>query len=304
MNTFSIEKYISKGQFGKVFTCKQTFSDQTYAVKIYYGKAKKTSVQNEVSILTQLNHKNIVKVIGVDINSDNPTVVMEFLSGGELFTFIQQTRGNVLESVCVTIIKQIVSAVAFIHSKNILHLDLKPENVLFVDNDSWDLKLIDFGHSKKVFPNEVVTDVGGTVDYLAPEVIQSGGKVGKWSDMWSLGVIAYMLLVGEYPFSGENDRETCQNICSSDWYGDSLLQGRKSLVAANFVTRLLTIDVSKRMTAIDALNHDWLKSSSFKISNRFIADFLTWKSLEDAIEKLKVWVISKTNVFELINQKL
>jgi len=299
MSTFSIEKYISKGQFGKVFTCKHTASNQTYAVKIYYGKAKQKSIQNEVCILTKLNHKNIVKVIGVDINSDNPTVVMELLSGGELFTFIQQTRGNVLESVCVTIIKQIVSAVAYIHSKDILHLDLKPENVLFVDNESWHLKLIDFGHSKKIVPNEEVTDVGGTVDYLAPEVI-SGRKVGKWSDMWSLGVIAYMLLAGEYPFSGENDRVTCQNICSSDWCGDSLMKGRKSLVAVNFVTRLLTIDVSERMTANEALNHGWLKSSSFEVSNRFIVDYLTWKSLEDAINKIKVWVLSKANFFELI----
>ena len=165
---------------------------------------------SEVSILKTLDHPHILKVYEVFVESTSVSIVSELCTGGELFEKITKLK-RFNEQLGSTYLQQILSAVAYCHDRCIVHRDLKPENLL-LENSSPKalLKVIDFGTSSKVDPGSQLHKVLGTPYYIAPEVLS--GEYNEKCDIWSLGVVLYILLSGSPPFTGSSDREVLRKV--------------------------------------------------------------------------------------------
>lgn len=156
-----------------------------------------------------MDHPSIARVIDIYEDKKKFYFVQEYMAGGGLFDSLIHNVGFT-EHASAVLIKQILSAVAYLHSKKIAHRDIKPENILFVSNDALNVKLLDFGNSRKMGENEAMSGVYGTAYYVAPEVLQ--GNYTEKCDVWSVGVILYMLLSGNPPFNGRLDVEILNNV--------------------------------------------------------------------------------------------
>ena len=192
---------------------------------------------------------------------ENYYLVMEVMSGGELFDRIVQ-KSFYSEKEARDLVKILLDAICYMHERNIVHRDLKPENLLLQnkDNDS-DIRLADFGFAKRVKGNLSLSTQCGTPGYVAPEILK-GDKYGLAVDMWSIGVITYILLGGYPPFHDENQTQLYKKIKSGDFVFHPEYWDVVSKEAKDLITRMLTVDHEKRMTAKDALNHPWIHDMS------------------------------------------
>lgn len=203
---YTILNTIGKGGFGEVKKVIHKVSQDVRAMKIIkkdqVDEQYLQTLQNEIKILKQLDHPNIVKLYEIYSDQDNIYLITEFLEGGELFDLILKTR-HFNENIAARIMKQLFQAINYCHSKNIVHRDLKPENLLLQAADKFDIKVIDFGLSRTFDANKVMCSKLGTPFYIAPEVLKQ--KYNEKCDIWSCGVILYILLSGTPPFNGKND---------------------------------------------------------------------------------------------------
>lgn len=172
--------------------------------KTKFTKTQSESIMNEIKVLAELDHPNIVKIFEYYESENSLYLITELLTGGELFEKISENT-SFSEKSAKIIIKQILSAVAYLHQKGFIHRDLKPENIVFEGNDEFTLKVIDFGTSRKIYPDSKLTTKMGTPYYIAPEVLQK--SYDQKCDIWSIGVITYILLCGYPPFNGDTDDE-------------------------------------------------------------------------------------------------
>ncbi|KAJ0077046.1 hypothetical protein Patl1_36189 [Pistacia atlantica] len=264
---------VGRGHFG--YTCsakykKGEFKDQQVAVKVI-PKSKMTTaiaiedVRREVKILQALTgHNNLVKFYEAFEDTDNVYVVMELCEGGELLDRILARGGKYSEEDAKVVLVQILNVVAFCHLQGVVHRDLKPEpflyqNFLYTTKDeSSQLKAIDFGLSDFVRPDERLNDIVGSAYYVAPEVLHR--SYGTEADVWSIGVIAYILLCGSRPFWARTESGIFRAVLKADPSFDDGPWPSLSLEAKDFVKRLLNKDPRRRMTAAQALSHPWIRS--------------------------------------------
>ncbi|XP_028835860.1 death-associated protein kinase 2-like isoform X2 [Denticeps clupeoides] len=179
--------------------------------------------------------------------------------GGELFDFVAE-KENLSEGEAIEFMKQILEAVSFMHSKKIAHFDLKPENMMLLDKEVSHphIKIIDFGLAHCFIQGKEYKSLSGTPQYIAPEVINYE-PLSVASDMWSIGVITYILLSGMSPFQGDTDEETLRNIVSMNYEFEDRYFSDTSAVAKDFIQNLLVKDPSGRLTAEECLVHPWIK---------------------------------------------
>ncbi|XP_023328348.1 myosin light chain kinase, smooth muscle isoform X2 [Eurytemora carolleeae] len=206
---------LGRGKFGVVFQIEDKSTGNIMAakhIKIRKEEHKKR-VKEEIGILQNLSNPHVIKFVEAFENNRELILVMEYLDGGELFERVATEDFNLTESDCCLFIRQLCRGVDYLHSKQIVHLDLKPENVVCTHKDSNSLKIIDFGLAKKMLPEEKFKMMGGTPEFVAPEVVNYE-FIDLSTDMWSVGVICYILLSGYSPFMGETDSETFSNISS------------------------------------------------------------------------------------------
>jgi len=221
-------------------------------------------LREEIFIMCQLDHPNIVRLEEVYESHSEIYLVQELCVGGELFDRLdEQPDYHYTETECARLIKQMLCAVRYLHSKGIIHRDLKLENFLFSSNapDS-ELKMIDFGLSKHFRYGEVQHEAVGTPYTVAPEVIR--GQYDERCDIWAIGVIAFLLFSGDPPFGGCGGPEPLmvvrQNILDGDFeFEPAEIWDLVSNVGKRFVQDLLVTDPKKRPTAREAQKHDWLK---------------------------------------------
>lgn len=161
------------------------------------------------------------------------------------------------EAEVINYMRQICEGVKHMHEKNIIHLDIKPENIMCQTRVSTNVKLIDFGLATKLDPNEVVKISTGTAEFAAPEIVERE-PVGFYTDMWAIGVLSYVLLSGLSPFAGDNDVDTLKNVKACDWDFDEETFRYVSEEGKDFIRRLLVKNKEKRMTAHECLVHSWL----------------------------------------------
>lgn len=208
-------------------------------------------LRNEIAILKDLDHPNIVRAIETFEWKGKISIVMEVCSGGDLYT-----RDPYTEMEAARIITSILSAIAYMHSKKVVHRDLKFENVLFVNTSPMsEVKLIDFGLSQ-VYVDRKLTDVTGTIYTMAPEVLL--GNHTEKADLWSIGVIAFMLLASAVPFYGSNRREIAKLIVANKYAFKGKRWKRVSPEAKAFIEDLLVSDPDERASAESALGSAWL----------------------------------------------
>lgn len=270
---YDLGKEVGRGHFGH--TCqakgrKGELRDLPLAVKII-SKAKMTTaisiedVRREVKILKALSgHKHLVRFYDACEDTNNVYIVMELCEGGELLDRILSRGGRYTEEDAKVIVLQILSVVAFCHLQGVVHRDLKPENFLFTTrNEDADMKLIDFGLSDFIRPEERLNDIVGSAYYVAPEVLHRSYSLE--ADIWSIGVITYILLCGSRPFWARTESGIFRAVLRADPNFDDLPWPSVSPEAKDFVKRLLNKDYRKRMTAAQALTHPWLRNENHPV---------------------------------------
>uniref|UniRef100_A0A5B7A302 non-specific serine/threonine protein kinase n=1 Tax=Davidia involucrata TaxID=16924 RepID=A0A5B7A302_DAVIN len=269
---YELGKEVGRGHFGHTCSArgrKGELRDQPVAVKII-SKSKMTTisiedVRREVKILKALSgHKHLVKFYDACEDANNVYIVMELCDGGELLDRILSRGGKYTEVDAKLIVVRILSVVAFCHLQGVVHRDLKPENFLFTSkNEDADMKLIDFGLSDFIRPDERLNDIVGSAYYVAPEVLHRSYSLE--ADIWSIGVITYILLCGSRPFWARTESGIFRAVLRADPNFDDLPWPSVSLEAKDFVKRLSNKDYRKRMTAAQALTHPWLRSENHLI---------------------------------------
>ncbi|XP_069009068.1 myosin light chain kinase 2, skeletal/cardiac muscle [Embiotoca jacksoni] len=261
--TINREEVLGGGRFGQVHKCIENSSGLILAAKIIKARSQKEKdvVRNEIQVMNQLNHANLIQLYAAFESRHDIILVMEYVEGGELFDRIIDENYNLTELDTVLFIRQICEGLQYMHKMYILHLDLKPENILCVSRATNKIKIIDFGLARRYKPREKLRVNFGTPEFLAPEVINYE-FVSFPTDMWSLGVITYMLLSGLSPFLGDDDNETLNNILACQWNFEEEEFTDISDEAKDFITRLLVKSKSWRMSAAESLRHPWLSDRS------------------------------------------
>ncbi|XP_028286499.1 death-associated protein kinase 2 isoform X1 [Parambassis ranga] len=265
---YEIGEQLGSGQFAVVKRCIEKSTGTEYAAKFIKKRQSRASkrgvrreeIEREVDILQQLQHPNIISLHDVYENRTDVVLILELVSGGELFDFLAQ-KESLSEEEATQFIKQVLDGVQYLHSKRIAHFDLKPENIMLLDRNVPlpRIKLIDFGLAHKIEAAGDFKNIFGTPEFVAPEIVNYE-PLGLEADMWSIGVITYILLSGASPFLGDTKQETLGNISAVDYDFDEELFSHTSELAKSFIRQLLEKDTRKRMTIHDALNHPWIKS--------------------------------------------
>uniref|UniRef100_A0A8C6ZBL1 Myosin light chain kinase family member 4 n=3 Tax=Nothoprocta TaxID=8806 RepID=A0A8C6ZBL1_NOTPE len=255
----SKNEILGGGRFGQVHKCEEKATGLKLAAKIIKAKGdkQKDEVKNEINVMNQLNHVNLIQLYDAFESKNDIVLVMEYVEGGELFDRIIDENYNLTEMDTILFIKQICEGIQYMHQMYILHLDLKPENILCVNRAANQIKIIDFGLARRYKPREKLRVNFGTPEFLAPEVVNYE-FVSFPTDMWSVGVIAYMLLSGLSPFLGDDDNETLNNILACSWNFEDEEFRDVSDEAKDFISKLLIKEKCWRISATAALKHPWL----------------------------------------------
>ncbi|XP_067930808.1 twitchin-like [Watersipora subatra] len=258
---YEILEELGSGAFGVVYRCIERSTGRVFVAKFVdtSNLAEKQAIRNEISVMNQLHHRKLIRLHDAFEDKHEMCLILEFLSGGELFDRIADENYKMSEGEVVKYIRQVCEALRYMHELSIVHLDIKPENIICETKNSASIKLIDFGLACKLDPNVPVKVSRATAEFAAPEIV-ANAPVGFYTDMWSVGVLAYVLLSGLSPFAGDNDEETLHNVSRCDWEFDSENFSSVSGQAKDFITRLLLKTGSNRMTVHEALEHEWLKS--------------------------------------------
>ncbi|KAJ4938515.1 hypothetical protein JOQ06_003130 [Pogonophryne albipinna] len=286
---YEIVEELGSGQFAVVKRCIEKSTGVEYAAKFIKKRqsrasrrgVKREEIEREVDILQQLQHNNIVSLHDVFENRTDVVLILGLVSGGELFDFLAQ-KESLSEEEATQFIKQILDGVQYLHSKRIVHFDLKPENIMLLDRNLRlpRIKIIDFGLAHKIEAGADFKNIFGTPEFVAPEIVNYE-QLGLEADMWSIGVITYILLSGASPFLGDTKQETLGNISAMDYEFDDELFSNTSELAKSFISQLLVKDTRKRMTIQEALNHHWIKSCDY------MEEESTVPEAEKKVEQLK-----------------
>ncbi|KAM8967771.1 myosin light chain kinase family member 4 [Pelodytes ibericus] len=263
-NFYNVERteLLGGGRFGQVHRCVEKSSGLKLAAKIIKVKChkEKEEVKNEIQVMNQLSHNNLIQLYDAFESRNDIVLVMEYVDGGELFDRIIDENSNLSEVDTILFIKQICEGIQYMHQMYIIHLDLKPENIMCVSRADYQIKIIDFGLARRYKPREKLKVHFGTPEFLAPEVVNYD-FVSFPTDMWSVGVIAYMLLSGLSPFLGEDENETLNNIVVCEWDFEEDEFQNISDAAKDFIIKLLIKEKCWRMSAGESLKHPWLSDS-------------------------------------------
>lgn len=257
------DKVLGSGASGSVKLAVHRQTGQKYALKtLHVDRFERDAMDDlraEIGIMLEVDHPNIIRLQEVFHSDDHIYLVMELCSGGELLNRLNAQRGHhYSERKAARYLLQMCHAVRYLHEHKICHRDLKLENfILDSKDDDAQLVLIDFGLSKHLRKaRQHMHRAVGTPFYVAPEVLEFNYTIA--CDMWSLGVITYMLLCGRPPFSGYTDEEILQHVLRGHYHYPSKLDRKISANAKDFIRRLLQPDPHDRMTAEEALDHPWI----------------------------------------------
>uniref|UniRef100_A0A2K5UMA3 non-specific serine/threonine protein kinase n=1 Tax=Macaca fascicularis TaxID=9541 RepID=A0A2K5UMA3_MACFA len=265
---YEMGEELGSGQFAIVRKCRQKGTGKEYAAKFIKKRRLSSSrrgvsreeIEREVNILREIRHPNIITLHDIFENKTDVVLILELVSGGELFDFLAE-KESLTEDEATQFLKQILDGVHYLHSKRIAHFDLKPENIMLLDKNVPNprIKLIDFGIAHKIEAGNEFKNIFGTPEFVAPEIVNYE-PLGLEADMWSIGVITYILLSGASPFLGETKQETLTNISAVNYDFDEEYFSNTSELAKDFIRRLLVKDPKQRMTIAQSLEHSWIKA--------------------------------------------
>ena len=257
---YTVIKTLGKGSYAKVQLVKHNINNSIRAMKVIPKKKKRGTdktneedVVNEVQLLIKMDHPNIVKIFEFYNGEKEYYLVMEYCSGGELFDKI--IKSTLTEIQCAYIMYQIISAINYCHKMKVIHRDLKPENILIKKDEDgfYRVKICDFGTSQAFKIGDIQNKIVGSAYYIAPEVLLK--KYNSKCDLWSCGVIMFVLLTKKAPFGGKDENSIMEKVLIGKY--KSQLLDNYSPYAKDLVSKLLEKDIKKRINAETALNHPW-----------------------------------------------
>lgn len=293
---------IGSGLFGAVYRAKHKKSGVIRAIKRikkdHVNGANLQSLLNDVDILKKLDHPNIIKVYEFYQDEAAYYVVTDLCTGGELFEKIVQEK-IFTEKQAAEYMRQILSAIAYCHEKQLVHCDLKPENIMLESPNSSLIKIIDFGNSSICTKDQRLTNKFGSVYYVAPEVLNS--SYDEKCDVWSLGVILYLLLTGKPPFNGNSDQQILQKVYAGTYTMDIPEMAEISAAAKDLIKKMLTFKMDDRITAKECLNHPWIKqegkvqelSTHSTINRRSLRNLKTFRSESMLQEAVMYFIVNQ-----------
>ena len=295
---------LGKGSYGKVYEVKNKTTGEIRACK----QLSKSNLSNlkkfekEIELLIKTDHPNIIKLYEVFEDDRFIYLIMEKCNGGELFDRIIihiQSNKMYTEKDAAKIFQQLISAIVYCHDNGIVHRDLKPENLLYInegDEINNPIKVIDFGLSRNFDPKSKMNTKVGTAYYVAPEVLE--GNYTEKCDVWSAGVILYILLSGEPPFNGANDREIYKAISKMIYQFPYNKWKKISKNAIDLIEKCL-VPEDKRISAKEVLEHPWFK----KIDNEENADIqIDLPSFKDYVNSCKLKKMTLTYIASRLNE--
>ncbi|XP_055805522.1 calcium-dependent protein kinase-like [Solanum dulcamara] len=261
---YTLGRELGRGQYGVIYLCTESSTRQHYACKSILkrklvSKKEREDIKREIQMMQHLSGQpNIVEFKGAYEDQYSVHLVMELCAGGELFDRII-ARGYYSEKDAADIIRQIVNVVYICHFMGVMHRDLKPENFLLTSKDEHTMiKATDFGLSVFIEEGKVYRDIVGSAYYVAPEVLRR--SYGKEADVWSAGVILYILLSGVPPFWDETEKGILRAILKGEIDFQSDPWPSISNSAKDLVRKMLTQDAKNRITSAEVLEHPWLQS--------------------------------------------
>ena len=287
---YTVKEELGKGRFGVVFKCIDNKTGKEHAAKIVKcaKEQDKDDVKHEIEIMNMIRpHKRLLSLSDAFATDTEMVIVTELVTGGELFEKVIEDEYIDEAEVC-SYMKQILEGVQHMHERDILHLDLKPENIMLVRPDSKQIKLIDFGLARRYAPGSDLKIMFGTPEFVAPEVL-TYDKITPATDLWSVGVIAYVLMSGLSPFMGETDAETLINVQMADWDFEDPVFSECSLSVKDFISSLLVLEPKERATVNECLKQEWItmkKGKGKKIKTDRLKAFTArrkWKKAMSAI---------------------
>ncbi|KAM8867625.1 calcium/calmodulin-dependent protein kinase type 1D-like isoform 1-T3 [Synchiropus picturatus] len=256
-NVFDFMAKMGSGSFSEVYMVREKKSGKLYALKCLKKKhLVKSNLENEINVLRRIQHENVVGLEDFYESQTHYYLLMQLVSGGELFDRIL-SQGVFTEKDASVVIKQVLQAVSYLHQNGIVHRDLKPENLLYYNTDvNAKIMVSDFGLSKAP-EHGVMSTACGTPGYVAPEVL-SRQPYSKAVDCWSIGVITYILLSGYPPFYEEDETHLYSKIMRAEYSFHSPFWDHISDSAKDFIKNMMEKDPSKRLSSEEALRHPWI----------------------------------------------
>ncbi|XP_078144568.1 calcium/calmodulin-dependent protein kinase IGb [Centroberyx gerrardi] len=254
---FDFMEELGSGAFSEVYMVKERKTGKMFAMKCVKKKQKRDlNLENEIAVLRKIKHENVVGMEDFYESRTHYYLVMQLVSGGELFDRILD-RGVYSEKDASRVIQQVLQAVSYLHQNGIVHRDLKPENLLYYSQDeNAKIMISDFGLSKMV-DNGIMSTACGTPGYVAPEVLAQK-PYSKAVDCWSIGVITYILLCGYPPFYEETETRLFSKIMKAQYEFDSPFWDDISESAKDFIRNMMQKNPSMRYSTDHALRHPWI----------------------------------------------
>ena len=249
-------RLIGKGAFGKVNIGLHVLTGRIVAIKSFNKKKLKNEhaklkILQEIELMKNLRHSSVVKLLDTFETNEYLLIIMENISGGDLLSFVKK-RTKLNEKICKHIFKQLLLSIKFIHSKNIIHRDIKLDNILIDLNNN--IKLCDFGVGKMIHENEIIKEQCGTPAYIAPEILENKGYEGFPVDVWSSGIVLYAMLSGTVPFKANNLTDLHNIIIEGNFKEINDI----SFDCKDLLKKLLKVNPKERITIDEALKHKWL----------------------------------------------
>ena len=261
---YEIQTMIGKGKFGIVNLGIHKKTNQKVAIKIINKSSLKSQedkelIRSEIDIMKLCHHPNIIRLLDHFENAEYIFIVMEYISGGTLTQFLKKRYFNFSETQAANIINQIGQGLKYLHSYGIVHRDLKTENIMMTQlNDNGIIKIMDFGLSKIIGPKEGLIDGYGTLSYVAPEVLLRD-PYNKEIDIWSLGIILFLMLSGHLPFIGNKQDAVARKIVYDDVEFDEDEWEMRSRKVIDLIEKALEKNPKKRINIDEFLDHPWFK---------------------------------------------
>uniref|UniRef100_A0A8C7ZR55 Uncharacterized protein n=1 Tax=Oryzias sinensis TaxID=183150 RepID=A0A8C7ZR55_9TELE len=269
-NKYAIAEELGRGQFGIVHRCVNISSEKTYMAKFVKVRgADQAIIKKEIATLNLAKHTNFLLLHDSFESPEELVMIFDFMSGCDIFERLTTPEFELNEREIVNYIRQVCSALEFLHGQSYGHFDIRPENIVYTTRTSSNIKIIELGQSRHLTPGDQIKIQYTTAEYAAPEIHQCD-MVSTVTDMWSVGVLAYVLLSGLNPFTAETNQQMIDNISGATYSYDDESFKQVSVEALDFTDRLMTKERKHRMTAAEAMKHPWLTKPTEEISARVI----------------------------------